>query len=327
MHNHNHAAGTSHLAAAGTRPLKMALFIITGIMVAEVIGGIVSNSLALLGDAGHMFVDALALALSLAAMTMAQKPASRTRTFGYHRMEILAALANGITIALVSVYIFYEAYHRLLEPPEVKAPMMITVAVVGLVGNLAAVFLLQRGSLVSLNMRSALWHVIGDTVSSVGVIGAAIIIALTGWTLADPVIAVAIGAIILIGAVRLIRESVHILAEAVPKNVDVDKVVQVIKNTGGVDDVHDIHIWTITSGIHAMSAHLVIADQRVSQCSDVIDSINHNLSEQFQISHTALQLECETCPSGFVCEIEKPKNNHNHNGDAPLPRSRSIAEH
>lgn len=311
MHSHNHAAEATHLAATGTRPLLIALLIVTGIMAAEVVGGIASNSLALLGDAGHMFVDALALALSLAAMTMAQRPASRTRTFGYHRMEILAALANGITIALVSLYIFYEAYNRFIEPPEIKTPMMLTVAIVGLVGNLAALFLLQRGSLVSLNVKSAFWHVIGDTVSSAGVIAAAILISLTGWTQADPAVAVAIGVILLFGAFRLIRESVHILAEAVPKHIDVDKVIQAIKNTTGVDDVHDIHIWTITSGIHAMSAHLVIGDQKISQCSDIIGTINHNLSEQFHISHTALQMECETCPSGFVCEIEKPRNRHN----------------
>lgn len=312
MHSHNHAAEATHLAATGTRPLLIALLIVTGIMVAEVIGGIASNSLALLGDAGHMFVDALALALSLAAMTMAQRPASRTRTFGYHRMEILAALANGITIALVSLYIFWEAYNRFIEPPEVKTQMMLIVATVGLVANLAAVFLLQRGSLISLNVRSAFWHVIGDTVSSVGVIAAAIVISLTGWTQADPVIAVAIGVILLFGAVRLIRESVHILAEAVPKHIDVDRVIQSIKSTAGVGDVHDIHIWTITSGIHALSAHLVITDQRISQCSDIIDTINHNLSEQFHISHTALQMECDSCPTGFVCEIEKPRNKHNH---------------
>lgn len=317
MHNHNHAIEATHLAATGSRPLKMALFIVAGIMVAEIIGGLLSNSLALLGDAGHMFVDALALALSLAAMTMAQRPASRTRTFGYHRLEILAALANGITITLVSFYIFYEAINRFRDPPEVKTPMMIAVAVVGLVGNLVAWFLLQRGSLVSLNVKSALWHVIGDTVSSVGVIAAAVIIAVTGWQLADPIIAVAIGAIILIGAVRLIRESVHILAEAVPKHIDVDKVVHAIKETAGVDDVHDIHVWTITSGIHALSAHLVITDQKVSQCSDIIDNINHRLSDEFHISHTALQLECESCPTGFVCEIERPKDNHNHSGAAP----------
>lgn len=320
MHNHSHGEGT-HLAATGTRPLLLALLIVSGIMVAEVIGGIVSNSLALLGDAGHMFVDALALALSLAAMTMAQRPASRTRTFGYHRMEILAALANGITIFLISIYIFYEAYNRFMAPPDVKTPMMLIVAVVGLVGNLAALFLLQRGSLVSLNVKSAFWHVIGDTVSSVGVIAAAIVISVTGWTQADPIIAVAIGVILLFGAFRLIRESIHILAEAVPKHIDVDKVIQTIKNTAGVDDVHDIHIWTITSGLHAMSAHLVIGDQKISQCSDIIDTLNHELSEQFHISHTALQMECETCPSGFVCEIENPRNRHDHNHDKETAQS------
>ncbi len=304
----NHLGEARHLTANGSRPLKIALGIVLAIMVAEVVGGILSNSLALVGDAGHMLVDALALALSLAAMTMARRPATLTRTYGYHRMEILAALTNGITVGLVSFYIFYEAYHRFLEPPSVKSTLMLSVAIVGLVGNLATILLLRRGSHISLNIKAAFWHVIGDTISSVGVIAAAIIIWLTGWSVADPIIAVVIGLIILWGAVGLIRESVHILAEAVPKHIQVERVVEVLKKISGVESVHDIHVWTITSGIHALSAHLLIEDQSVSQSGEIIEAVNQSLARDFNITHTTLQLECEkcaSCPSGIICEIQR----------------------
>ncbi|MBI2848220.1 MAG: cation transporter, partial [Chloroflexi bacterium] len=185
-HNHNHASEAARMAAIDSRPLKISLFIIAGIMIAEVIGGLLSNSLALLGDAGHMLVDALALGLSLFAMTLAKRPATLRRTYGYHRAEILAALANGITIGLVAFYIFYEAYQRFFTPPEVNPPLMLAVATFGLLANLAALLLLRQGSHGSLNIKSAFWHVAGDTISSVGVITAGLIILFTGWTLADP---------------------------------------------------------------------------------------------------------------------------------------------
>ncbi len=304
---HNHRDEAAHAPANGSRPLKITLGIVSGIMIVEVIGGIVSNSLALLGDAGHMLVDALALGLSLFAMNLARRPSTLTRTFGYHRVEILAALTNGVTVGLVSFFIFYTAYQRFLEPPTVKTPVMLLVAVIGLAANLVAILLLRKASLVSLNVKAAFWHVVGDTVSSVGVILAAIIIWRTGWMVADPIIAVVIGLIILWGAVGLIRESVHILAEAVPKHIQVDRVIDVLEKIPGVIDVHDIHIWTITSGIHALSTHLSIEDQRVSQSGEIIGAVNQSLAQQFNITHTTLQLECESCPTGIVCEIEKPK--------------------
>ena len=298
----------SHLTSTGSRPLKIALAIVLVVMVAEVIGGILSNSLALLGDAGHMLVDALALGLALFAMTIARRPATSTRTYGYHRVEIMAALANGTTLILVSIYIFYEAYQRFLEPPLVQTPLMLIVATIGLIANLIGIMILRRVGHRTLNIKAAFWHIIGDTISSVGVIIAGVIIAITGWRIADPIIAVFIGCIILWGAVRLVRESTDILLEAVPKHIQVGNVIGTIKNISGVEDVHDIHIWTITSGIYALSAHLLIEDQMVSKSGEIVETVNHDLAQYFNISHTTLQLECEkceSCPTGLICDIRR----------------------
>ncbi len=293
-----------------TKPLKIALVIVLVIMVAEVVGGILSNSLALLGDAGHMLVDALALGLSLFAITIAGRPATPNRTYGYHRIEIMAALANGTTLILVSIYIFYEAYQRFLDPPLVQTPLMLLVASVGLIANLAGILLLRRVSHTSLNIKAAFWHIVGDTISSVGVIVAGVIMAVTGWYTADPVIAVFIGCIILWGAVRIVRESADILLEAVPRHIQTDKVIEEIRSVPGVEDVHDIHIWTITSGMHALSAHLLIADQMVSRSAEIVEAVNQGITQHFGITHTTLQLECErceSCPSGIICNIHRPE--------------------
>ncbi|MBI4187600.1 MAG: cation transporter [Chloroflexi bacterium] len=284
----------------------MVLIIVLGIMVAEVIGGILSNSLALLSDAGHMLVDALALGLAMFAISIAKRPATLTRTFGYHRVEIMAALANGVTLVVLALGIFYEAYQRFLQPPTVKTPLMLVVAIIGLIANLAGMLLLRSGSHDQLNMKAAFWHITGDTISSVGVIAGAIIISVTGWNIADPIIAVLIGVIILIGATQIVRESGDILLEAVPKHLQIDDVVGKLMTIPGVQDVHDIHIWTITSQIHALSAHLLIEDQQVSKSAEIMAAVNEYLAKHYNITHTTLQLECEkcaVCPTGFICDI------------------------
>lgn len=304
-HNQNHnEAGHRNATARGR--LKIVLVFIVAIMVAEVIGGIVSNSLALLGDAGHMLVDVVAVSLSLFAITMAARPVTASKTFGYHRVEIMAALANGTLLLLVSAYIFYEAYRRFLEPPEVHAPLMLVVASIGLVANLAGTLLLKGVSDHNLNIKAAFWHILGDTISSVGVIiGGAIIMVKPAWGIVDPIIAVIISCIILVGAGRLVRESVDILLEAVPNHVSVDGVINLLMKVPGVEEVHDVHIWTLTSGIHAMSAHLIIGDQSVRSSADIVEKVNRDLSDRFNIAHTTLQVECErckACPEG-ICSI------------------------
>jgi cobalt-zinc-cadmium efflux system protein len=238
-------------------------------------------------------------------MTLARRPATATKTFGYHRAEILAALANGTFLILVSAYIFYEAYQRFLEPPAVKTPLMITIATIGLLANLIGVILLNKASHHSLNVRAAFWHIMGDTISSVGVIIAGIVILLTGWYIADTIAAVLIGCIILWGAGKIVAEAADILLEAVPKHIETDEVIDSIRDIPGVNEVHDIHIWTITSNVYAMSAHLVIDDQMVSKSVEIVRAARQELAQQFNISHTTLQLECESCPTGLVCEIDQ----------------------
>ena len=292
------------------RRLKFTLAIVLTVMAVEIAGGIFSGSLALLSDAGHMLVDALALGLSMFAIRAARRPATATKTFGYHRVEILAALANGAILVLVSAYIFYEAYHRFLGPSAVKTPLMLTIAIIGLFGNLGGVLLLNRVSRRSLNVRAAFWHVLGDTISSVGVVIAALVILFTGRYMADAIAAVVIGIIILWGAVRIVRESANVLLEAVPKGVETTQVIDFIQDVPGVNEVHDIHIWTITSNIYALSAHLVIDDQMVSKSMDIVRTVRQELARRYNISHTTLQLECESCPTGCVCELVK------HDGSA-----------
>jgi len=300
MHNHDDHENNS---AAGSRALKINLIIAAVIMIVEVIGGLLSNSLALVGDAGHMLVDCLAIGISLLALYIARRPATATRTFGFHRAEILAALANGTTLILLSAFIFYEAYQRIQTPPEVHTPLMLVIAIIGLAANLAGIILLRRTGHMNLNIRAAFWHIIGDSISSVGVIAAAIIMMITGWRIADPIIAMVIGLIILWGAVQLVRESIDILLEAAPKQIPVEKVAAALKEIEGIDEIHDVHIWTISSGIYAMSAHLVVTDLMVSKSTEIIEKAHHVLANDFNITHTTFQLECQTCPTNNVCGL------------------------
>ncbi len=300
--NHNH---DGHADEVTGRPLKITLVLVLVIMVAELVGGIISNSLALISDAGHMVTDALSLGLSLFAINLARRPATLRRTYGYHRAEILAAFSNGAILILLSAYIFYDAAQRFTSTPHVKSSLMLIIAVIGLASNLIGMYLLRRGTSKSINIKSAFWHIIGDTMSSVGVIIAAIIIQFTGYTIADPILAIVIGIVILWGAVRIVRESVDILLESVPKDIKVEDVTEAVKKVTGVEDLHEVHIWTITSGIYALSAHLKITDQTVSESSDVLTRVNDVLINDFNISHSTLQMECESCPTGMVCNLQR----------------------
>jgi cobalt-zinc-cadmium efflux system protein len=274
-------------------------------MLLEIIGGLVSNSLALLSDAGHMFTDAFALGLSLWAIKMAQKPATHHKTFGYHRLEILAALANGLLLALISVWIFYEAYQRFFHPPEIKSGLMLVVAVIGLIGNFIGVTMLQRSSRNNLNVRGALLHMLGDTLSSVGVIIGGVFIAFTGWKMIDPIVSILINGFIIHSAFQLIFESGEVLLEAVPRGLVLQDVVAEVKKVSGVKDLHDLHIWTITSGLHALSGHILIDDQQVSTGTAILQEVKEVLEHKFGITHTTLQLESENCGEELVCHQEK----------------------
>jgi len=298
-----HTHGTLSLISTNQRRLLVALSI-TGLMtIVELAGGLISNSLALIGDAGHMFTDTLALGLSLFALNLAKRPASQTKTYGYYRAEILAALVNGTILILVSGYIFYEAYHRFVEPPEVRGGLMLIVAVIGLAANVVGISILRSAGRRNLNVKGAFLHMWSDTLSSLGVIAAGAIILLTGRTIADPIISIIIGLLILRGAGGLVWESINILLEAVPKHLDMSRINDSVRKIKGVRDIHDVHLWAITSGMYAMSCHLLIEDQMVSNCNQIVEEVNKTLSQEFGISHSTVQLECEECENSPVCHI------------------------
>ena len=302
-HSHSHHSSGN----ANQRRLLIALAI-TGLMtLVELVGGLLSNSLALLGDAGHMFTDTLALALSVVALSLAKRPASQTRTYGFHRAEVLAALANGTILVLICGFLFYEAYQRFVNPPEVKGTLMLAVAAIGFLANLLGILILRSASHDNLNVRGAFLHMWADTISSVGVIVGGVIILAAGWTIVDPIISIFIGLLILRGAVKLVLESSDILLEAVPKHLDVTEISTALKGIEGVKDVHDMHLWTITSGLYALSCHLQIEDRMVSSSSHIVEEVNRALSQKFGIGHSTLQLECGECENSPVCRLSDSK--------------------
>lgn len=294
------------------RPLMLATAITATFTVVELVGGWLSGSLALLSDAGHMFTDTLALGLSLAAVRIAMRPATEERTFGSMRAEILAAFVNGATLVLISLLIFYESIGRLLHPRTVDAPLMLGVAVAGLVANAAGVYILRDRSEDNLNVRGAMWHMFGDLLSSVGVIVGAVLIMLFDLRMADPVLSIIIGAIILVGAWKLVTQSTAILLESVPGHMKLDDVRQALLAVEGVEDVHDLHVWTLSSGFYAMSGHIVVKDRPVSDCSALIAGIEGVLRERFGISHTTIQLECRTCEVDACVFQLAARENHSH---------------
>jgi cobalt-zinc-cadmium efflux system protein len=281
------------------RPLVLAMAVIGAFMVVELVGGLLSGSLALMSDAGHMLTDTLALALSLAAVRVALRPPTEEQTFGYHRAEILAALVNGSTLIVISMLIFYEAALRLLAPPEVNSTLMLAVAVAGLVANAVAASLLRDRSRQDLNARGVYLHIMGDLLSSIGVIVGAVLMLAFGWWLADPVISVLIGVIILAGAWKLVTQSTHILLESVPAHMTLEEVREGLKAIEGVGEVHDLHVWTVSSGLYALSAHVVVRDARVSDYGTMMARCREMLRERFGISHTTIQIECEGCETPF----------------------------
>lgn len=271
--------------------LKLAMAITGVYFAAEVIGGFVTNSLALLSDAGHMFSDIAALAMSLFAFQMARRPATMKRTYGYHRLEILAALINGLSLWLIVGVIFTAAYNRFFDPPEVQSEGMLIVASLGLAVNIAAGVILYGSHHESLNIHGAFLHVLGDALGSLGAIFAGLVMVFTGWYLADPLVSVFIGLLILYSSWNLIRESVSILMQSVPTGIDLEEVRMAIERIQGVQKVHDLHVWAVTSGIFTLSAHAVTDGNE--DFHRVLNEIEGMLRDRFRIEHTTIQLETE----------------------------------
>ncbi len=287
------------------KSFQSAIFLTSGILVLEVAGGIWSQSLALLSDAAHLFMDVFSLTLTWCAMRLAERPATDTRTFGLHRVETFAAFLNGFTLTLVSLWIFYEAANRFAHPEPVHSGGMFVVATIGLFVNLIVIFKLKgHNHQHDLNVRSALLHVIGDTMASVGVIIGGVIIYYTGWYVVDPIISVGIGLAILFGSVTILKKSLHILLEGVPESISYSEVLKELRGVEGVEGAHELHIWSICSNVNSLSAHVVVNDQMVSHLSEIVDQINEMLLKQFHISHTTFQFECkEDSENHVVCPI------------------------
>ena len=276
------------------RQLRRVLMLTSSYLAIEVVGGLVTGSLALLADAGHMLTDVGGLVLALLALKLADLPPSSRRSYGYYRAEILAALTNALVLIAISIYILWEAYQRYLHPPAVQTGWMLLIAVIGLAVNVVGIVLLREGAGESLNVRGAYFEVLSDTLSSVGVIVAAIVMATTGWYYADPLISAAIGLFILPRTWALLRDVTNILLEATPADVDVVRVYDAIRTTPGVRDVHDLHVWAITSGLNALSVHVRAASAVATD--QILAAVHASLTPALNVHHLTVQVE----PDGWV---------------------------
>lgn len=289
-HSHGGAGGGhDHAAGANKKALAVVLSFTLTYMIVEIIGGLITGSLALLADAAHMASDNVALGLALFAFWLSGRPATPNRSFGYKRGEILAALFNGVTIVAISIWIFYEAYERFWDPPEILGGWMMVVAVIGLLVNVAGAVILQRSAGENLNMQGALRHILADLLGSVGVIVAALVILLTGWGYADPIISVVIGVLVLFSSWKLLRDSVNILLEGSPPGIDAREVGEKMVSVEGVEEVHDLHVWEITSGFPALAAHVLVG--REEDCHERRRELERVLADDFGIEHTTLQAD------------------------------------
>lgn len=308
-HGSRGAHAARDVSTTKRRPLVVALVITATFLVVEVVGGLLTGSLALLADAGHMATDVAALALSLGAAWLAGRPATPQYSFGFRRAEILAAFVNAASLLAISVWVLWEAFQRLGDPPEVDSGPMLAVALAGLAANVASAAVLARdgGHAHDLNTRGALLHVIGDALGSVGAIAAALVMLATGWYLADPILSAGIGLLIVWNAWRLLRESVDVLLESTPGDMDSDDVRAAMAMVDGVDGVHDLHIWTVTSGFVSLSAHVDLVAGR--RWEPVLLELSAMLRERFDIVHVTLQPEAvEALPDSFRgCSIDTPE--------------------
>ena len=280
----------THRHTRAKNALKPALIITSSFLVAEFIGALYTNSLALLADSGHMLTDVAALSLSLAANWFSTRRATPQKTYGFHRVEILAALLNGVVLVLIALYIFYQAYGRLLNPPEVEAGWMLVIACVGLLANVISAWLLFGEHRHNLNVRGAMFHIISDAIGSAGAIVASLAILLGGYYIADPAISVVVGILILSSSWVLIRDAVDVLLEGTPAQINIMSLQHELRRVEGVESVHDLHVWTLTSGVLAMSCHVVISNGQLSR-NQVLAQVNGLARERFQIDHTTVQIE------------------------------------
>jgi cobalt-zinc-cadmium efflux system protein len=301
----------AHSRIASRRALGIALALAVAVVAAEVVGGILANSLALLADAGHMVSDVLAASLALGAVWMASRPATSQQTFGYQRLEVIAAATNGGILLLVAAFVFWQAAQRFGDPPDVHGVPVLGIGAVGLVANLASALVLRGHQAGSLNVRAAFYHVLGDLAGSVGVIVAGVIVVATGWALADPLVGVLIGLLIAVGAGRLLWESWSVLLETVPGHIDAREVEGALTATKGVVGLHDLHIWTVTSGLVALTCHCELDGERDSDL--VLADLCDMLHERFAIQHVTIQPELERL--------------HGGGGEHALPRCTSVIGH
>jgi cobalt-zinc-cadmium efflux system protein len=291
-HGHDHSHGHAHATTGSILRWSLAATLL--FVVVQVGGGITAGSLALISDAGHNLTDALALVLALVGVYLQRKPADESRTWGYGRGGVLAAFVNALVLIVLSLWLFVEAWHRLRAPREVHEPTMIVVAALGIVLNLAIMFAL-RGHSSDLNIRAAWLHMLGDALGSVAIIAGAIVIAWTGWLAIDPILSILIGGLIIWTAYDVVRETLNILLEGMPRGLALGDVRSAMGDVPGVLDVHDLHVWSLGSGSHALSCHALICDMPTSESDTILQNIQSVLASRFSIHHTTIQLEHANC--------------------------------
>ena len=284
------------------RRLWLTISVAVGIAVMELVGGLIAHSLSLISDSGHVFTDILAIGLSIFSIRLARRPHSARWSYGYHRAEIFAALANGSALIGVALLILYTAYLRFLQPVQIQGPLVLLLASIGLVGNLVMALVLFHGKdRMSLNVRGALLHVMGDALSSVGVIIGGLVVIFSGYLLADSIVAAFIGILIIGSAYSLVRDSVNILGEATPRHLELEKIARTVELVKGVRGIHDLHVWTISSGLYALSGHLIVDTDNLEEGAAIIREVSRKLHETFGIEHVTLQLERQV-----LQDIERP---------------------
>ncbi|MCJ7431912.1 MAG: cation diffusion facilitator family transporter [Anaerolineales bacterium] len=309
-HTHPHFSDTAHQT---TTRLSLSLVLTLAFVFIEAAAGIFANSLALLTDAAHNLTDVIALGLSWIAVWLTARPANARKTYGYHRAGILAAFINSTTLVLISLGIFYEAYHRFINPPKVQSGILIGVGLIAVVVNLVTALMVKRGSEHDLNLRSAFVHLMGDVLSTIGAVAAGVVIYFTNANWLDPLVSVLIGFLILYNAWGILRETVDILLESTPRDVNVKTLVDELKQIDGVLGVHDLHIWSLTQNLRNMSAHVLTDDLHISVCDDIRRQINEIVYRRYNISHATLQLECVDCNlDSLYCDL-----NHSRVDEVP----------